>query len=339
MDNSNDYSDYSEISDLGMERPHVVILGAGASLASFPNGDKNGHKLPLMDDLMSVCGLNSIIDRHSLTVSSNNFEDFYTELYEKGNPEILNEIENEVWDYFSAMQLPDEPTIYDMLVISLRSKDLIATFNWDPFLFQALTRNRHWIDMPKAGFLHGNTAVGYCIKDWIMGPKGSYCPKCGDPYDPAPLLYPVKQKNYQDNSLISAEWSKLKRYLDAAYMITIFGYSAPDTDVEAIKIMKEAYKARGSRALEQIEIIDIKSEDELRRTWSPFIVSHHYQICSNFQDSWIAHHPRRTCDTMWQQLMECRFLDSHHLPITDNWDMIREWYRPLIEVERAGLGQ
>jgi len=25
-----------------MERPHVVILGAGASYAAFPNGDKNG---------------------------------------------------------------------------------------------------------------------------------------------------------------------------------------------------------------------------------------------------------------------------------------------------------
>ena len=28
------------------ESPHVVILGAGASLAALPNGDKNGHQLP-----------------------------------------------------------------------------------------------------------------------------------------------------------------------------------------------------------------------------------------------------------------------------------------------------
>ena len=31
--------------------PHVVILGAGASRASFPDGDKNGIELPLMCDL------------------------------------------------------------------------------------------------------------------------------------------------------------------------------------------------------------------------------------------------------------------------------------------------
>lgn len=30
--------------------PHVVILGAGASLASFPDGDKNGLFLPYVDN-------------------------------------------------------------------------------------------------------------------------------------------------------------------------------------------------------------------------------------------------------------------------------------------------
>ncbi|KQB43892.1 hypothetical protein RCH33_382 [Flavobacterium daejeonense] len=29
------------------EMPYLVLLGAGASLASFPNGDKNGKKLPI----------------------------------------------------------------------------------------------------------------------------------------------------------------------------------------------------------------------------------------------------------------------------------------------------
>lgn len=29
-----------EIDDVEMERPHVVILGAGASVAALPNGDK-----------------------------------------------------------------------------------------------------------------------------------------------------------------------------------------------------------------------------------------------------------------------------------------------------------
>ena len=32
-----------EIEQIEMERPHVVILGAGASYAAFPNGDKHGR--------------------------------------------------------------------------------------------------------------------------------------------------------------------------------------------------------------------------------------------------------------------------------------------------------
>ena len=32
-------------------RPHVVILGAGASKAAMPEGDKFGKKVPLLDEL------------------------------------------------------------------------------------------------------------------------------------------------------------------------------------------------------------------------------------------------------------------------------------------------
>ena len=31
-------------------RPHVVILGAGASVATIPNGDANGKKISVMND-------------------------------------------------------------------------------------------------------------------------------------------------------------------------------------------------------------------------------------------------------------------------------------------------
>ena len=42
------------VDDLSISRPHVVILGAGASAAAFPKGDRNGRRLPLMDDLVQV---------------------------------------------------------------------------------------------------------------------------------------------------------------------------------------------------------------------------------------------------------------------------------------------
>lgn len=66
----------------------------------------------------------------------------------------------------SDFELPDEPTIYDFLVMSLTNKDLIATFNWDPFLVQAIGRIQKYTDnIPQVAFLHGNVAVGYCSDD------------------------------------------------------------------------------------------------------------------------------------------------------------------------------
>ncbi|MGO9377892.1 MAG: hypothetical protein ACLP29_04985 [Dissulfurispiraceae bacterium] len=36
---------------------HVVILGAGASVAAFPDGDANSRKLPTMDNIIEVVWL------------------------------------------------------------------------------------------------------------------------------------------------------------------------------------------------------------------------------------------------------------------------------------------
>ena len=38
-------------------KSHVVLLGAGASKASFPNGDANEKKVPVMNDLADVLNL------------------------------------------------------------------------------------------------------------------------------------------------------------------------------------------------------------------------------------------------------------------------------------------
>ncbi|MBU4399752.1 MAG: hypothetical protein KKE86_10510, partial [Planctomycetes bacterium] len=49
--------------------PHVVILGAGASLAACPNGDALGRQLPLMANLVEILDLKDLIagTGHDLT--------------------------------------------------------------------------------------------------------------------------------------------------------------------------------------------------------------------------------------------------------------------------------
>ncbi|HBD7216142.1 TPA: hypothetical protein K1Y51_003301 [Legionella pneumophila] len=42
-------------------KPHVVLLGAGASLAALPNGDANKKQLPLMNNLVEVIQLTTLL--------------------------------------------------------------------------------------------------------------------------------------------------------------------------------------------------------------------------------------------------------------------------------------
>ena len=123
--------------------PHVVILGAGASLAAFPNGDRFGRKLPLMRNLVEIVGLEPLLNSYDVTSGYENFESLYDTLATSGEySELLTELEGHVYSYFAAMRLPTEATIYDFLLLSLRDKDVIATFNWDPFLAEAVKRTQ-----------------------------------------------------------------------------------------------------------------------------------------------------------------------------------------------------
>lgn len=141
----------------------VVILGAGASIAStLRNPEMGGRKLPSMDNLIEVVGLQDIVDSLSDNLKAKNFEILYSNLHQQNpNSKEIKEIERRVTNYFKDMKLPNEPTIYDYLVLSLRPRDLVATFNWDPFLYQAFNRNRQFTkDLPLVSFLHGNVSIG-----------------------------------------------------------------------------------------------------------------------------------------------------------------------------------
>ena len=52
----------------------VVILGAGASCATIPQGDKNGKIIPAMKDFIEVAGLTDCLSNITLKTTSNYFE-------------------------------------------------------------------------------------------------------------------------------------------------------------------------------------------------------------------------------------------------------------------------
>ena len=57
---------------------HVVILGAGASIAATRrNGEANGKKLPSMDNFSEVLNLEDILENVPQELQSKNFEKLY----------------------------------------------------------------------------------------------------------------------------------------------------------------------------------------------------------------------------------------------------------------------
>jgi len=330
-----DDDEKNEIENVSFKRPHFVLIGAGASRAAFPNGDKNGNKLPLMDDFVEVLNIGSLLEKNNIKYKDVNFEVIYSEIYKTNNTKLLFQIEEIVYQYFSKLELPEKPTIYDHLVLCLRPKDVIATFNWDPFLHDAYLRNHHKASMPKIFFLHGNVRIGYCINHRIKGQNGTVCKSCGKPLRKSKLLYPIENKNYNNNEFIKAEWGAIKHYLSNAYIFSIFGYGAPQSDVEAIKLLKQGWGNKYQRNLEQVEVINKKGEDELRNLWDPFIHTHHYRIYNDFYDSVIANHPRRSCEAVWAATMEICYLNNYKIPKELNFDEFQKWLQPRINYEKS----
>lgn len=323
-----------EIADVKFGRPHVVILGAGASLAAFPYYEGSGRKLPLMANFVETLGLDAVLDVAGIDYKGKNFEEIYSRLTDKPEyAELRQTIEDTTYKYFSSLRLPREATMYDHLVLSLREKDVIATFNWDPFLYAACAKNHKQAHLPHCLYLHGNVAIGYCMNHKTKGLVGYACSKCGERFVSSKLFFPVLKKNYSLDSYISEEWKSLRGSLRSAYMVTIFGYSAPESDAEAKALMKEAWGPVDKRELEEFEFIDIKEKEELAENWRGFIHSHHYTTYSDFYQSHIARHPRRTCEAMWNQLMECKFLQDNPIPREASLDDFYAWLKPLVEAE------
>jgi hypothetical protein len=91
-----------------------------------------------------------------------NFEAIYSKIHRDGKDAILEELDARIRAYFSKLTLPTAPTLYDYLILSLRPKDIIVTFNWDLLLPQAYKRWRHLGEiLPKLAFLHGNVDIGF----------------------------------------------------------------------------------------------------------------------------------------------------------------------------------
>ena len=277
--------------------PHVVVLGAGASKAAFPQGDKNGKLIPIMDELPDVLGKpwENLVNQSKPPVQGFEAQFSWLRQIESYSSE-LRHIEALISEYFRDLALPDHPTIYDYLVLGLRPKDVIATFNWDPFLMLSHRRNRAVAELPDVRFLHGSVAYATCVDHDILGSRDEMCPHCHRELVHSTLFFPDDDKDYAANALVQRDWDYVAKKLKRAFHLTIFGYSGPQTDYKAKQLLLEAWSATGMQSVSHVEIIDVKDESDLREHWRDFIPFHHDMITPNFWSSTIARWPRRTAE-------------------------------------------
>lgn len=334
MTSAFEFTAEQEISQILMERPHLVILGAGASRAAMPSGDLAGRRLPLMRDFAEIVPVGPLLARAGLQ-DVPDFEAAYSTVAKDPDlQQLRRDLDTEVFNYFNALRLPPKPTIYDLLLLSLRPKDVIATFNWDPFLIQAVLRNKVLRGrIPTLLFLHGNVLAGYCEKDSMHGVRGARCSRCGAQLQRYPLLYPVADKDYLGVPAIGDAWKAVDHALKSTFMVTVFGYSAPQSDKAAMDLMRGAWGGSEKRSLEEFEIIDVREEAQLVASWDEFIHTHHYQVHSQFGTSWIAKHPRRTGEAYWNQNIEAKFIHGNPIPAMESLESLWAWFAPLLKVE------
>ncbi len=286
--------------------PHVVIIGAGASIASCQT-DKNGKQVPALANIHKIIGLTDELNGYGFSEKEmENFELLFSNIV--GVPkysELQRDLENAVRNYFQSLEIPEGVTLYDCLILSLTEKDAIISFNWDPFLLQAYQRNIKVGNLPQLIFPHGNVGVGICLDCKIKGYSNFTCPRCLKSFGEMPLLFPIQKKNYHDNVIIKNEWRLARDYLSRAAGITIFGYSAPETDIEAYNILKESYKKSNIIRIAPFTIINLKSQEDIQREkWSEIFDEHMVVFLESLKESdlWIS--PRVSLEHLFDAILQ-----------------------------------
>ena len=103
--------------------------------------------------------------------------------------------------------------------------------------------------------------------------------------------------------------------------------------------MNEAWGTPDKRNVEQFEMIDIRPEEDVKKTWDTFIHTHHYDYCTDFFESSIAKCPRRTSESYFLRCFPNTPEEAFHeeWPIPQGgfatFEEMWAWYQELIDIE------
>jgi len=92
-------------------------------------------------------------------------------------------------------------------------------------------------------------------------------------------------------------------------------------------------KKNQRQKLNEIDIIDIKSRDEVEENWSDFIYESHGGIYNDIRDTRPFHYARRSCESWGDAIMQGDPWSENHLPKFKELKEFQKWLQPLIEEE------
>lgn len=276
---------------------HLVILGAGSTIATIPKGDKNGEFSYTLDNLLNDKCFASFVEKvQALDYQIDDVEALCNQLYKENRP-LYDEFESLVRKKYASLELPDGFTILDRLVLSLTPNDAIISFNWDDLVIQAYQRMSEYVPeemLPILAFPHGNAQAVYDNKHYTS----KRIVTSTSLFD-SPLNMPVDEIDYKSDVFINSQWHILDFFMRNAQMVTFFGYRGPDLDEQDLKHLDELFAK--NEICDKIEIIDKDQESavEVAKRLERFKMQPNWLYpCADFWHSTIAKYPRRTLSVL-----------------------------------------
>ena len=156
---------------------------------------------------------------------------------------------------------------------------------------------------------------------------------CNAEFVPSRLRFPIEKKDYAEDEFIASSWENATWFLKSAFVLTIFGYSAPTSDTEAVDMMNLAWRGQRDKIVERVEVIDIQSRETLREKWKPFVSYDHDDYRKSLYDSWIAKYPRRSCEALYAPTVNGRPAEQFPIPQALNFKELYDWFTPIAQRE------
>ncbi|MFQ5443890.1 MAG: hypothetical protein ACE5EK_04650 [Nitrospinales bacterium] len=149
---------------------------------------------------------------------------------------------------------------------------------------------------------------------------------------------PFKEWNHPEAYLVSCffinnEWQELQTHLKEAYLVTVWGYSAPITDVEAKQLMLDVWKKNTTKVFSAFHIIDIKDEEEVKANWQDF-TAWSFSVGKSIWDEQLFHFPRRSCDAFAMATLQQSPWSENPYPKFTTLGDLQKWIKPLIGEEK-----